>query len=70
MNTKKIKEAYKIYNSTFRYIQKIKALLIILDSDDAEYPSNFLLTIAKRDLKQASQKISKCYEILVKMHHK
>lgn len=61
---KKIKEAYKIHNNAFGYMQRIKALLNMFDNDEAEYPSNFLLTIAKRDLKSANKKLSKSLDIL------
>lgn len=66
MDIRKIKESRKIYDKTFGYMQRIKALLNILDNDDVSYPSNFLLTIAKRNLKSGGKKISKCYEILNK----
>ena len=64
MDIRKVKEAYKIYDNSFGYIQRIRALLNILDPDEANYPSNFLLTIALRDLKSADKKISKCQDIL------
>ncbi len=67
MDIRKIKEAYKIYDNVFGYLQRIKALLTILNSDEAEYPSNYLLTIAKRDLKSASKNISKTWDILHKI---
>ena len=46
MRIKKIKEVYKIYDNSFGYMQRIRALLEILDPYQANYPSNFLLTIA------------------------
>ncbi len=69
MRIKKIKEVYKIYDNSFGYMQRIRALLEILDPYQANYPSNFLLTIALRDLKSAEQKISKCSEILLQIIH-
>ena len=69
MHIKKIKEAYKIYDNSFGYMQWIRALLKILDPEMAEYPSNFLLTIALRDLKSAGKKISQCSDILFKIIH-
>lgn len=67
MHIKKIKEAYKIYDHSFEYMQRIKALLKILDPEGSDYPFNFLLTIGLRDLKSARQKISKCSDILAKI---
>lgn len=67
MHIKKIKEAYKIYDHSFAYMQRIRALLKILDPDMSSYPFNFLLTIGLRDLKSARQKISRCSDILAKL---
>lgn len=66
MDIRKVKESYKIYDNAFGYMQRIKALLTILDSDNAPYPSNYLLTIALRDLKIAGKKMSKCSDIFAK----
>lgn len=70
MDIRRIKQAYKIYDNAFGYMQRIESLLTILDSDKDEYPSNFLLAIAKRDLKQADKKMSKCWDILAKIIRK
>ncbi len=65
MDIKKVKEAYKIYDNAFAYMQRIKALIKILGYEEANYPSNFLLKIALRDIKSAGRKLSKCSDILV-----
>ena len=67
MEIKKVKEAYKIYDNSFGYMERIRALLKILNPETSDYPCNFLLTIALRDLKSAGNKISKCSDILSKI---
>lgn len=64
MNIRKVKEAYKIYDNAFAYMQRIKALIKIVDNEETNYPSNFLLTIALRDVKSAGKKLIKCSDIL------
>lgn len=65
MEIKKIKEVYKIHSNAVGYLQRIRALLTILDDNgNADYPSNFLYTIALRDIKSVIKNICKSEDVL------